>query len=382
MIYLDNAATSFPKPECVIRSMVFAQKSGANPGRGGHRLSENAGKTVYNAREKTARFFGCDVENVVFTKNCTESLNAAIYGLLKKGDHVITSSLEHNSVLRPIESLRKRGIITYDIASIVPKDDKATVENFKKLINEKTKMIICTHVSNVFGTVLPINDISLLAKTKGLIFALDAAQSAGVFPIKLNESNIDVLCLPGHKGLFGPLGTGILILNGKVRPDELMQGGTGSMSLDKNQPEAMPDRYESGTLNLPGIGGLSAGIGFVQSFKRNEILEHENELIDILTDNLKNIKNIKVYDNMHGKIHAPVLSLCINSIHSELVSQELDKMNIAVRGGYHCSYLAHNSCKTTENGTVRISPGLFTTKKDINYLSLCLKKLSNDTILC
>ncbi|MGN1419824.1 MAG: aminotransferase class V-fold PLP-dependent enzyme [Acutalibacteraceae bacterium] len=382
MIYLDNAATSFPKPESVIRAMAASQRNGANPGRGGHKLSQTAGKIIYDAREKAAQLFECDVENVVFTKNCTESLNTAIYGLLKKGDHVITSSLEHNSVLRPLENLRKRGIISYDVASVVPKNNENTVENFKKLMNNKTRMIICTHVSNVFGTVLPIEEISRLAKEHSILFVLDAAQSAGVFPIKLKKSNIDVLCLPGHKGLFGPLGTGMMILNGENKPGELIQGGTGSMSLDKNQPENLPDRYESGTLNLPGIGGLSAGICFVQKMKSSEILEHENELIDILKNNLKNLKNITVYDNMHGETHAPVLSLNIKNMHSELAAQKLDKMNIAVRGGYHCAYLAHHSCDTTEYGTVRISPGLFTTKKDMNYLSLCLKKLSNDTFLC
>lgn len=383
MIYLDNAATTFPKPQQVIAAVSAAQKSATNPARAGHSLSSCAGKIVYYAREKASILFSSKVENVVFTKNCTESLNTAIKGVLENGDHVIISSLEHNSVLRPVEYLSQKGKITYDVAYVEPNDDEKTVENFARLVNSKTKAIVCTHVSNVFGTVLPIRKIGAMCRKKNIIFIVDAAQSAGTLEISVEKDNIDILCLPGHKGLLGPMGTGLLILNTDKKVDSLTQGGTGSYSLESAQPEIMPDKFESGTLNLPGIAGMSAGIDFLIAQKtRTDILAHENALIKILKEDLHSIKNVKVYDNMHGESFAPVLSFILADMHSEAVADVLDKSNIAVRSGYHCAFLSHKIYKTDKLGTVRVSPGIFNTKNDIKNLCFCINKIAMTNNLC
>ncbi len=383
MIYLDNAATSFPKPVCVLEAMKKAQQCGANPGRGGHRLSVRSGHIVFRTRERLAEMFGAEPDRVIFTKNCTEALNTAIKGSLKSGAHVIISSLEHNSVLRPLVKLEKEGKISFDIAKVNAQDNDETLENFRKLIRPNTALIVCTHVSNVFGTVLPINRIGQLAHENGALFVVDAAQSAGTFDLKLERDNIDILCMPGHKGLFGPMGTGVLIMRKDITLGSLTEGGTGSFSMEKNQPEFLPDSLESGTLNLSGIAGLCAGLGFIEQHGgESAFLLHENYLTDILISDLKSIKKLTVYDNMHAEERAPVVSFSIAGMHSEAVGDMLDKMNFAVRAGYHCSYLAHSTYQTAESGTVRVSPGFFNNKKDIKNLALCLNKIANDTKIC
>lgn len=378
MIYLDNAATTFPKPVSVVRAVSNASLTyGANPGRGGHKLSARAGEEVYLCRQKLASMFSCDVERTVFTLNCTHSLNTAIKGVLKKGDHVITSCLEHNSVLRPLEFLRQNGVITYDVAEVAPRNDEITLRNFEKLINPRTKMIICTYASNVFGTVLPIKSLSELCRKKNLIFAVDCAQSAGIFKIDMEKDGIDIVCAPGHKGLFGPMGTGVLMFSKEIEIRSLLQGGTGSLSLRKSQPEIYPDALESGTVNLPGIAGLSAGLDFIRSIGGEEAIhKKERHLMNILKNELKKVKNITVYDDMHGEVFAPTLSLSVDGMHSEQAAQLLDEMNIAVRAGYHCSYLAHTARNTTKNGTVRVSPSFFNSEKDINFFAFCLNKIA------
>lgn len=383
MIYLDNAATSFPKPKCVTEAMANAQLCAANPGRGGHRLSVKAGHIIYSAREKIAQKFGAESDRVIFTKNCTESLNIAIKGSVKKGDHIIISSLEHNSVARPIVKLCEYGRNSYDVAKVDPLSTKETVENFKKLIKTNTALIVCTHVSNVFGTVLPIKEIGELAHKNNITFIVDAAQSAGTFSINMERDNIDILCMPGHKGLLGPLGTGVLILSKNADVQSFIEGGTGSFSMEKQQPKIYPDKLESGTGNLPGIAGLCAGINFLDSCGGEAaFFEHEKRLIDILCCDLYSIKNITVYNDMHGENYAPVLSFSVNGMHSEAVADMLDDMDIAVRAGYHCSYLAHTARQTEENGTVRVSPGFFNNKKNIKNLAYCLNKIANNMKLC
>lgn len=383
MIYFDNAATTFPKPESVLKTVCVSHRSAANPGRGGHRLSVNAGNIVFSAREKIAEMFGAQTEGVIFTKNCTESLNTAIKGLAQRGNHIIISSLEHNSVSRPVENLREKGIIKYDIAKVEPKDEDVTIYNFKKLIKPQTRIIVCTHVSNVFGTVLPIAKIGKLAKENNIIFIVDAAQSAGTFDIDMKKDNIDILCMPGHKGLLGPMGTGVMILSENVSPESFMQGGTGSFSLSISQPDTLPDKYESGTLNYPGIAGLGAGIDFIKRQGGTEAFyRHEAELVKVLTQDLHAIKGLTVYDNMHSHMSATVLSFAIDGMHSENTALMLDEGGFAVRGGYHCAYLAHETYKTQQNGTVRVSPGFFNTKKEIKSLSFYLNKIAKRQILC
>ena len=376
MIYLDNAATSFPKPKCVLEAMCKASLFSANPGRGGHRLSVKAGETVYKTREKAASIFGADSERVIFTKNCTESLNMVIKGCLKKGDHVIISSLEHNSLLRPVQKLFEQGVITYDIAQVVPKNDEQTVMNFQSLIKPNTRLIACCHVSNVFGTVLPIEKIGLLCREKGILFAVDAAQSAGTFRYDINNSAIDFLCLPGHKGLLGPMGTGLLILNQSSQLESFIEGGTGSLSLEPSQPDVLPDKFESGTVNLPGIAGLYEGLRMVESIGCENILKKESRLTEWITSELKNINGVTVYDNMHSKTNSGVISFNIGKIHSEQIGELLDQNNIACRAGYHCSALAHKSASTIAQGTVRISPGFFNGINDIKKLIFCINKIA------
>lgn len=383
MIYLDNAATTFPKPEQVIRTVELCQRSyGANPGRGGHKLSSKAGHTVFEAREKLSSMFSCESENVIFTSNCTQAINFALKGILKKGDHVIISSLEHNSVLRPLEKLRERGVVDYDIAFVNPKDERKTLSNFEELIKSNTRLIVCCHVSNVFGTVLPIEKIGKLAKKHGILFGVDAAQSAGTLFIDMKKMNISFLCVPGHKGLFGPMGTGALLLAKGVEIDSLIEGGTGSLSLEIEQPHFMPDRLESGTLNLPGIAGLLSGLRFIDSVGGIKAIKNkEAELIGILKEDLCSIANVEVFDFMHNTFSPSVLSFRIDNMHSEQTAQMLDEADIAVRAGYHCSLLAHECYRTKETGTVRVSPGFFNSKKDIKTLSFYINKIALKKII-
>ncbi len=379
MIYLDNSATTFPKPEGVIDAVTNAQRLlGANPGRGGHRSTIKAGETVYKAREALSEMFGCESDGVVFTMNCTMSLNTAIKGIAEKGDHFIISSLEHNSVLRPIEFLKEKGIITYDVAFVNPQNEDETVRNFSALIKKgKTKAIVCTYASNVFGTVLPIERLGRLCKAKGLIFIVDAAQAAGTFSIDMKEMNIDILCVPGHKSLFGPMGTGAMLISGRVVPESLIQGGTGSFSMDKSQPDAVPDKFESGTTNFPGIAGLLAGVNFINKYGGEKAIhQKERELIKILREDLSVIRGIILYDKMRSKINSPILPFNIRGLHSEEVGDSLDRGSFAVRAGYHCAYLAHNSYGTAESGVVRVSPGIFNSKKDIKNLVFYLNKIA------
>lgn len=380
MIYLDNAATSFPKPLCVTDSMLFAQRYvGANPGRAGHRLSLRASDIVYSAREELSKMFSCESESVIFTNNCTSALNTAILGVLKKGDEVIISSLEHNSVLRPVHALKEKGIIEYKVAYVDPKNQNETLKNFLSHINNKTKAIICTHSSNVFGTVLPIEKIGNICRERGLIFIVDAAQTAGCFEIDMKKMNIDILCMPCHKGLLGPMGTGAMLLSGKVMAEPLTYGGTGSYSLTSEQPDFLPDRYESGTLNLPGIAGVTSGIKFIKNFGGvRAIHEKESALIRILRDDINCIKGAQTFDNMLSTPSGSVYAFNIKNLHSEDVAQKLDKMGIAVRAGYQCSFLSHSTYSTTERGVVRVSPGVFSTKNDIKKLVFCLNKIAKE----
>ncbi len=384
MIYLDNAATSFPKPQSVINAMCLAGRNfGANPGRGGHSLSARAAEIVYRCREKLAEHFGCKSENVAFTVNCTTALNTAIKGVLKKGDHVIISSLEHNSVLRPVHALSEKGVISYSVAKVNPLDDNETLRNFAYHIKENTRAIITTHVSNVFGTVLPVEKLCALCKARGLLFILDGAQSAGSHRINLEKNGIDILCLPGHKGLLGPMGTGAVLFGEGVEPEALVQGGTGSHSLSPLQPEVYPDRLESGTLNLPGIAGLYQGVCFLENFGgERAVLERESELIKILSEDLSVVPQVKVYRKMQGGKNTNLLSFNLGDLHSELVASLLDKNAIAVRAGYHCSYLAHKTYQTSEKGSIRASAGIFNSKKDVKNLVNCLNKIAKDKKLC
>ena len=374
MIYLDNAATTNPKPKNVINAVIKGMNISANPGRSGHEMSLRASEEVFKARKKVADFFSCEkAENVIFTSNCTQSLNTAIRGLLKAGDHVITSSLEHNSVSRVLENLAQEGKITYSVAE-VENDDETTVNNFKKLIRPNTKMIVCTHASNVFGTILPIEKIGFLAKNYGLKFVLDTAQSAGKIKIDMEKMNIDALCAPGHKSLYGSMGTGVLLLKSdKIKP--FIIGGTGSESMNLNQPSFLPDRLESGTLNLPGIISISAGVDFVNGIGVQKIHEYEMRLCEELYNFLYNSNKYTVYSDPSPLKSVSTVAFNRKGMHSEEVADILASDGICVRAGYHCAYLAHKSRKTDEQGAVRVSLSVFNKADDIKILIKSLNKI-------
>ncbi len=371
MLYFDNAATTYPKPDCVIKAVYNSLfKYGANPGRAGHYMANNASELVYTTREKSAKLFGVNnPENVIFTPNCTYALNCVIKGLAKKGSHFIISSLEHNAVARPLETLKNRGICTYSVAK-VEKDDESTVENFRKLIQRNTVAIICTGASNVFGKMLPIKRLSELAHSNSLIFAVDAAQTAGITDINCLRDGIDFLCVAAHKGLYAPMGLGLLVINCDILLETVSEGGTGTNSFLLTQPETNPERYESGTLSIPLIAGLSAGIDYLNRNKIQNIYKHEKELMNYLYYELKYMNNIELYTDFSSEREkfVPLISFNVKNIPSEEIAHLLNNSGVAVRAGYHCAPLAHKSYNTTDFGTVRVAPSYFTEKKDVNLL--------------
>ncbi len=379
MLYLDNAATTFPKPESVYRSVDKCfREYGANPGRAGHKLALKAGRLIYETRELICRLFNIDNPmNVIFTSNATDSLNLAIKGILEKGDHVITTSMEHNSVIRPIVTLEKIGVEH----TIVQCNEEGIldVDLIEKEIKENTKMIVMTHASNVTGTIMPIEEIGKIAKKCGLIFLVDAAQTAGVYDIDVKNMNIDLLAFPGHKGLLGPQGTGGLYIREGLVLRQMKEGGTGSKSESLYQPEIIPDRYESGTPNTPGIAGLGEGIRFILDTGIDRIREHEEMLTDYMLNKLSYLDKIRVYGPNDAKKQAAVISLNVGDVDSSEVSYVLDKaFDIAVRSGLHCAPLAHKTIGTFEQGTVRFSIGYFNTKEDIDIAVAALEKICKE----
>lgn len=374
MIYLDNAATSGKKPQEVINAVAHSLRYlNANPGRGGNDMAIKTAMSVYSVRKKIKEMFNAKSENnVCFTLNCTMAINMILYGVLNRGDHVIISSLEHNAVSRPINYLKEYKGIEYDIANVDMLHREKTVENFKKLIKKNTKMIFCTHASNVTGYILPITEIGLLSKEREILFGVDAAQSAGVIDIDMQKMNIDFLAIAPHKGLFAPMGTGVLIAEKPIK-NILISGGTGTNSLELFQPDEPPERLESGTVNLPGIVGIGEGINFIKSKGIKRVHKYEIELLRTAYFGIEKIG---------GKLYTPppttedytaVLSFNVKDMSSGSVAKFLNKNGIAVRSGFQCSALAHKHLKTTDTGTVRISPGIFNNQKEIERLIFLLK---------
>lgn len=377
MIYLDNGATTFPKPASVTKAVNKALcEFGANPGRGGHRLAIRASEEIYKCRTAVAEFYNVkDPENVIFTNNCTTALNTVIKGILKPNDHVVISCLEHNAVVRPLEKMKNIGV-SYTKAVVHPYDNDKTIDSFRNSINDDTRLVICTHASNVFGFKLPVERITALCHQYNIPICVDAAQTAGTVPLDLTESKIDYLCAPGHKGLYGPMGTGFMIINTDVIPDSLTEGGTGTNSYMKEQPLILPDKFESGTPNLPGIAGLRAGIEFVKSRTPEKICFHEMRLIQKLYNQLESNNKIILYTEYPDYKHfVPLLSFNVKNNESETVSSYLNKnYGIATRSGLHCCPLAHEYMDTVNIGTVRAVPSVFTTNSDIDTLNFALMK--------
>ncbi len=375
MIYFDNAATTGKKPSTVIEAVAKSLKEySANPGRSGHRLSVKTADAVYRVREKTAEFFGASgPEKVIFTLNCTHAINYVLKGVLKKGDHIIVSSMEHNAVMRPLINTG----ISYDIADVSLYDDSETVKNFENKIRPNTRMIFCTGASNVFGKMLPVADIGKLCRKRGILFGVDAAQISGIIPIDMQQMNIDFLCVAPHKGLYAPMGCGILISEKNI-PNTLIQGGTGTNSRELVQPEFSPEKYESGTINVPVIIGASAAMDYVKNTGINKIYRHEMTLIKQLYSALKEDKNVILYtpEPMLGS-YAPVLSFNYTGTDSISFSEKLSDYGVAVRGGLHCAPIAHEYMGTIEKGTVRVSPAAFNTPQEINTLLRLFKNEKN-----
>ena len=370
MIYFDNAATSFPKPPEVSRAMYKClTEFGGNPGRSGHKMSISAAKIVYNMRENVAQFFGfSDPERVILTKNCTESLNIAIFSVMKNGGNAIISHFEHNSVVRPLEHLRKNGMCDYKIAKASFENPEILVHEFENLIDAETKMIICSHASNVTGKIAPIKEISRICKRHGIIFCLDASQTAGIVKIDMDKNGIDILCCPGHKSLLGPTGTGLLLVQKNVELSPFIFGGTGSVSVNLDMPSFYPDMLESGTVNVVGAAGLTAGISYINRVGIDTIYEHELDLAQQFYSRLYEMDNILLYSTKPQRNMAvSTLSFNVKGKTCTEVSELLDAKNIAVRSGLHCAPLAHRFIGTEEMGTVRASFSNFNTLNHIEY---------------
>ena len=365
-IYLDNAATSHPKPESVYQAVMHAMREvGASPGRGGHRRSLEAGRIMFQAREAAAALFSVpDSSRIIFTHSATEALNMALRGTLAAGDHVISSSMEHNSLVRPLHLLEKQGvgltIVQAGADGVIDPDD------VRRAVTPRTRMIAIGHVSNVSGSIQPIERISAIAREAGALFLLDAAQSAGSLPIDVVSCAIDLLAAPGHKGLYGPQGTGLLYAAPRVALRPLLAGGTGTSSTSEEQPASLPEGFEAGTHNLPGIAGLKAGMEFVMEQGVAVIGAHERALVTYAIERLRELPQVTLHCPSDPALRGAVLSFTVGGRDSSAIAFELDqRFDIAVRAGLHCAPRAHRTLGTFPGGTVRMSPGWFTTREDI-----------------
>lgn len=374
MIYFDNSATTFPKPRSVALAVSEAVRSiGGNPGRGGHAMSVSAAEAVYKVREQAARLFGADSSNVAFTSNCTHALNMAIKGTAPTRGryHIIISSLEHNSSSRPVYALTRSG--AYCSIAQVSEDDAKTLEAFKRLIRPDTAMVVCTAASNVTGKLLPIREIAGLCRDHGICMICDAAQTAGIYDMKVGECG-NIICTAGHKGLYGPAGTGLLISDGSFKITPIIQGGTGTASLELEQPDISPESLESGTVNTSGIIGLGKGIEFVAKTGTDIIRRHEEELCGILLKRLRGMDRAVI---LRGEgSYAPIVAFNIGALHSTDVTEYLSGKGFALRGGYHCAAIAHRFLGTTEQGAVRFSPSAFSSKAQTEALAANIAVLS------
>jgi len=380
MIYFDNAATSWPKPEDVYRAMdkFLRQKSG-NPGRGGHSLSLAAKQMIDETRLLIARFINAqEIECVIFTQSCTASLNLGLKGLLKPGDHVITDSIGHNSLVRPLKKLEHQGV---KITRLPPslETDVLSIGEIEKSITSKTKLLVVTHGSNVTGVVQPIAAYGALAQKNNFIFMVDAAQTAGKYPIDVVKDKIDIVAFSGHKGLFGPPGTGVFYVGEKVEIEPIFEGGTGFQSEREEQPNQLPYRYESGTPNSVGICGLGAGLKFIISESLEKIQKHDRSLRARLIEGLSSIPGLILYSSRDTAPHTAVISMNIEGYDPEDVGTILDQtFDIKVRAGLHCAPAAHRTLGTYPKGTVRISLGYFNTDEEIDRTLKALAKIAKE----
>ncbi|MDR0817033.1 MAG: aminotransferase class V-fold PLP-dependent enzyme [Clostridiales Family XIII bacterium] len=409
-IYLDNAATSYPKPGSVIDAVNEAMLNAGNPGRSGHALSLWSGRAIESARINVAAIFGeQNASRIVFALNTTDALNTAIHGILNAAGtdnldpatgkehsnpaagkdsphpasaalpHVVTTSMEHNSVIRPLEALTEAGTLGSYTAVKTDQKNGTDPALIKAAIRPDTRLVVCTHVSNVTGTVNPVSEIGLVCKEAGIPFLVDAAQSAGYIPFTAKELNADMIAFPGHKGLLGPQGTGGLWIREGFELKESRQGGTGSKSEERSQPKDMPDRFESGTQNTIGLAGLSAGAGYVLDRGIAAIAAHEAAMSNKMLDGLSRIKGIEIFGPPQGRGRSGVISFRINGTSPQETSSILDNaFNIAVRSGLHCAPIAHETIGTLNTGgTVRVSAGIFTTEGETDAFLEAVAEIAN-----
>ena len=382
MIYLDNAATTFPKPEKVLSAMVDTySRIGVSPGRGSYDLSTEAQTLLDGIRSKMASFFGCGIaDGVIFTLNATDSLNLAIQGLVQPGDHVVSTRLEHNSVLRPLHHLAERGTITFDLVEF---DRKGFVDpaSVAKVVRPNTALVVMTHVSNVLGTIQPIAAIGDICHKRGIPLLVDAAQSAGVIPIDMTAMNISALALTGHKSILGPTGIGCLLIQPEVEVQPTRFGGTGIDSKNLFHTPTMPHRLEAGTINLMGAIGLSLGLDYITDRNMSQIHNQEMALLDQLVDGLYKLDQIKLLCMDDPANHAPLVTVQVKDMHSSDVGAILDgDFGIAVRVGLHCAPLVHQDMGTFPHGAVRFSIGPFNTKADIAAAVNAMTAINNSRI--
>ena len=375
MIYLDNAATTMKKPQCVIDAVVAAMSHMGNAGRGATSAALDASRVIYDTREKLSDLFNLqNPSRVAFTCNSTESLNTAIKGILSSGDHAITTALEHNSVLRPLYDLQAKGMEL----SIVDCDENGNIDynDFEKLIKENTKAIVCTHASNLVGNVLDVKKIGSIAKKHNLIFIVDASQSAGVFPIDMKDMNIDILCFTGHKGLLGPQGTGGICVREGIDVRPLKVGGSGVNTFSKEQPVEMPTHLEAGTLNGHALAGLNAALDYLKEEGIDNIQKREEELMFRFYNGIKDIKDIKIFGNFENK-RAAIVTFNVGDIDSAAFSDELSfAYDISTRAGAHCAPLMHKAMNTVEQGAVRFSFSHYNTEEEIDTAIKAVKEIA------
>ena len=378
-VYLDNSSTTFPKPKQVIDGMYnYMLNIGGNAGRGNYTNTLQSNRFLYEAREIVSDFFGfSSPSNVIFTNNVTTSLNMLIKGLIKQGDHVITSSMEHNSVLRPLINCKELLDINLDI---IDADESGfiNVSDFRSKITSATKLVVLTQASNVTGSIQNIAEVGKICKEKNVFFIVDSSQGAGVLELNINSINANAIAFTGHKSLLGPQGIGGFIIDDKLNDSckSILHGGTGSLSYSLDQPDFLPDKFECGTHNMPGIVGLSEGIKFINSTGLKTIYEHNHYLINYLLDGLQNIKDIIIYGDSTGKNITTCVSINMKSLDSSELGYSLENSGIKTRCGLHCAPLAHKTIRSYPNGTVRLSVSYFNTKEEIDFTLKTLNKIS------
>lgn len=369
MIYLDSAATTFQKPPSVPRAVQTALRTMSSPGRGGYAAARAAEETAFRCRSLAAELFhASSPEQVVFTSNATHGLNIAIKSLVPQGGRVVVSGYEHNAVTRPLHALNAK----IKVASSPVFDSRAALRSFEALLSPETDAVICTHVSNVFGFILPVEEIAALCRAENVPMIVDASQSAGILPLDFSALGAAFVAMPGHKGLYGPQGTGLLLCAHDAEP--LIEGGTGSASLEQTMPDFLPDRLEAGTHNMPGIAGLEAGLAFVKR-KRGRIEQHERALIERAAVRLRALDGVTVYAAREEQTQIGVLSFCVDGMPPEETAEKLARQGFALRAGLHCAPYAHRTVGTLPDGTVRLSVSAFNAPQDIDAFARALRAI-------